>query len=172
MTSARTVSPGTARWRRQRGKRLFLAAVMLTFLAIAAAGLLASSRQLRQAHLSAAMAQRARQDAIQRRDEAASRADLEKAARELSQLAAARRATPRHWAKRIVDLRQRQLARDEANVFFASLARTEGRLFHVESFDLAVIGDDAGLFDLSPKNAPLSMTVRGTLIFHAGEGLP
>ena len=172
MTYLATAPSETARWRRQRNKRLVLAAVMLAFLAAAAAGVIASSRQMRQAHLYAAQAQRARQDAIQRRDEAASRADLEKAARELSQLAAARRATPRHWAKRLVDLRQRQLARDEANVFFASLARTEGRLFHVESFDLVVIGDDAGLFDLSAKNAPLSVTARGTLIFHAGEGSP
>jgi hypothetical protein len=172
MPAVSSASSGPARWRRQRRKRLFLAVCALVFLAAATAGLLASSRQLQEARLDAAMARRAFDEAILRRDEAQSRAELEDAARQLAQLAAARRATPRHWAKRLVDLRQRQLGRDEANTFFSSLARTEERLFHAEAFDLAVTGDDAGLFDLSEKNAPLSVTVRGTLIFHAGEELP
>ncbi|MDR0363345.1 MAG: hypothetical protein LBJ46_11795, partial [Planctomycetota bacterium] len=102
--------------------------------------------------------------------------ELEETARRLLQLAEAQGVVPRQWAKRFVDLRQTQLSRDEANRFFASLARTDGRLFHVEALDVAVTGKDMDLFSFS--NAPVSLSVRGTLLFRADgeeraqEGIP
>jgi hypothetical protein len=159
------------RWRIERRNRLVLAAFMLLLLLAASGSLLFSACEASQARLEIGMAQRERQDALQTRAQTQSRAELEKTARQLLRLAEARRATPRHWAKRFVDLRQTQLARGDANRFFGSLARAEDRLFHAEAFDLSVTGNDKGLFHPS-GNAPLMLTVRGTLLFRAGEGRP
>jgi hypothetical protein len=154
-----------------RKKRLALAAGLSMLLLLAASGLLLAAREVRQARLETALAQRAHREALQTQAQTQSRAELEKAARHLSQLAEARHATPRHWAKRFIDLRQTQLARGDANRLFRSFSRTEGRLFHVEAFDLAVTGNDKGLFHPS-GNTLLLLTVRGTLLFRAGEEHP
>jgi hypothetical protein len=160
-----------SRWRAERRKGLVLAAAMLMLLLAASGSLLFSAREARQAHLERDMAQRERQNALQIQAQTQFRGELEKTAQQLLRLAETRRATPRHWAKRFVDLRQIQLARGEANRFFGSLVRAEDRLFHAEAFDLAVTGNDNGLFHPS-GNSPLLLTVRGTLLFHAGEGRP
>ena len=157
-----------SRWRAERRKDLVLAVTMLVLLLAASGSLLLSAREARQVRLERDMAQRERQSALQTQAQIESRGELEKTARKLLQLAEARHATPRHWARRFVDLRQTQLTRGEANRFFESLARAEDRMFHAEAFDLAVTGNDKGLFHPS-GNTPLSLTVRGTLLFRVGE---
>jgi hypothetical protein len=163
-------SPSSFNWRAERRKRLLRAAGMLLVLSLATGGLFFTERAARQARLEMALAQGARQEALQSQAQAQSRAELEKLARDLSRLAEARGETPRHWARRFIDLRQTQLARGEANRFFGSILRAEGRLFHAEAFDLAVTGEDTGLFQ--PGKAPLLLTVHGTLLFRVGEGAP
>ena len=158
-------------WRSERRNRLVLAAAMLILLLAASVSLLFLMREARQARLERDMARREHQDALQTQAQIESCGELEKTARQLLQLAETRRATPRHWAKRFVDLRQTQLTRGEANHFFESITRAEDRLFHAEAFDLVVTGNDKGLFHPS-GNAPLMLTVRGTLLFRAGEGQP
>lgn len=160
-----------SRWRAERRKALVLAAAMLVLLLTASGSLVLSAREARQVRLERDMAQRERQRALQTQAQIESRGELEKIARQLLELAETQRATPRHWARRFIDLRQTPLARDAANRFFGSIARAEDRRFHVEAFDLAVTGNDKGLFHL-PGNAPLLLTVRGTLLFRAGEEQP
>ncbi|MDR3157777.1 MAG: hypothetical protein LBU11_01940 [Zoogloeaceae bacterium] len=171
MNAASSASSLSGGWRNGRRKRLALAVGMLVFLLLAAGGLLLAVREAREARLETVLAQRAHRDALQIQAQTQSRAELEKTARQLSRLAEARRATPRYWAKRFIDLRQTQLARADANTLFQSFSRTNGRLFHIEAFDLSVTENDKGLFHPS-GNALLLLTVRGTLLFRAGGGEP
>jgi hypothetical protein len=132
-----------------------------------------AQQHLREAKQNAQFEQRLRQNAVVRRDEAKSRVVLEKARRELLSRASARDLTPRHWVSRLVDVRQSRLSRDEANELLLSIARNGSRLFHLETLDMSLSGAGESLFGAPVREeAPMTLMLRGTLIFRAKGDAP
>jgi hypothetical protein len=162
--------PYSNQWQAQRKKRLLLAVGMLILLLVATAFLFYAKKNLRQSQLNAAVGQRAYQETLWKEEEARDVALLNEKAQQLMQSAASHGLSPVGWAERRVNLRQAQLSRHDANEFLLSVARTNGRLFNVEEFDISVTHDDEGLFSISNRpNSLLLLTVRGTTVFRTGR---
>ena len=81
---------------------------------------------------------------------------------------------PAGWGERLINLRQSQLDREEAIPLLASVARSHDRMFGAEAFELSVTHPDEGLFDppmaTERRPAPLSLSLRGSLLFQTGTG--
>ncbi|MDR1530153.1 MAG: hypothetical protein LBS40_07160 [Burkholderiales bacterium] len=153
-------------YRAQRKKRLLFAIGMLLLLLAATSFLVFSRHYLRQSQIEATVSQGMYQEAVWMEEEAQNVALLNEKAQRLLQLSTSHSLSPDYWAERRINLKQAQASRGEANDLLLSIARTKKRLFSVEEFDISVMRDDEGLFNISDRpNMPLLLTVRGTALF-------
>jgi hypothetical protein len=160
----------SSQWQVRRRRRLLFAAVMLIVLLAATVFLVYARDTLRKNQIGAAFSQKEYQEALWAEEEARDVSRFNEKAQQLMQSAASHGVSPNFWAERRINLRQVQISRHEANELLLSVARTEGRLFSVEEFDISVTRDDEGLFNISNHpNTPLLLTVRGTALFRTGR---
>ena len=160
----------THAWQARRKKSLLFAVLMLILLLLATAFVVYARQNLRQSQTSVAVSQRTNQEAHWMEEEAKDVSLLDKETQQLMQAAASHGVSPSGWAERRINLKQTQMTRNEANELLLSVARTEGRLFDVEEFDIGVTRDDEGLFTISDHpNTPLLLSVRGTAVFRTGK---
>lgn len=77
------------------------------------------------------------------------------------------------WGERLINVAQAPLTRQEVNDLLASIARDQDRLFGAEAFELSVTRPEEGLFHPpTPRTPPLSLTLRGTLLFRTRAAPP
>ncbi|MDR2451477.1 MAG: hypothetical protein LBE85_06840 [Candidatus Accumulibacter sp.] len=158
-------------WKEQRRRKIVFAATMLLLLAASVLFFFFAQQRLRRSEAEALLEARALQEALLAEAEALNRKRLDERARELLDGAARRGLLPENWAGRRINLRQANLPREEVNDLIFSLARTDQRFFQLEEFEVAATRDEDGLFSLPVRaNAPLSVTVQGTLIFQTKSG--
>jgi hypothetical protein len=158
-------------WKEERRRKTVFAAAMLLLLLASALFFFLAQQRLKQSEAEALFAARAFQEARLAEADAQNRQRLDERARQLLDAAARRDLVPENWAGRRINLRQTSLPREAVNELFFSIARTDRRFFHVEEFEVAVTRDEDGLFSLPTRaNAPLSVTVQGTLIFQTKSG--
>lgn len=107
-----------------------------------------------------------------RGQEAQLRVDYARSAHEL--LAGAQRngLQPEAWGERLINLRQSQMSREDTAALLGAVTRGDDRMFGADAFELSVTHPDEGLFnspvasDRAP--APLSLTLRGAILFRTG----
>ncbi|MDR0771400.1 MAG: hypothetical protein LBE75_09470 [Burkholderiales bacterium] len=159
-----------SQWQAQRKKKLLFAVSMLLLLVVATAFFVYARQNLRLCEINKALIKNTHQEALWMEEEAKGTAVLGEKAQQLMQSAASQGLSPDDWAERRINLRQAQVTRQEANELLLSVARTKGRLFSVEEFDISVSRDDEGLFNISNRpNTPLLLTLRGTAVFRTGK---
>ena len=164
MKAPRTAVLSRLRNSRQASLLLFAAALgALLFAAVwftSARGNLAESYDLvgsRQHELTAAQ---------QRQQEAQLRVRLATGATQLVERASARGFVEQAWGERLINITQAPLTRDDINDLLSGMARGNARVFGADAFELSVTRADEGLFDTpEPRNPPLMLTLRGTLLF-------
>jgi hypothetical protein len=158
-------------WKEQRRRKIVFAVAMLSLLAASALFFFLAQQLLKRSQAGAFLEARALQEARLMEANALDRKRLDESARELLDGAARRGLLPENWAGRRINLRQANLPREEVNDLIFSIARTDSRFFNLEEFEVAVTRDEEGLFSLPVRaNAPLSVTVQGTLIFQTKSG--
>ena len=105
--------------------------------------------------------------------EAQLRVDYAGSASELLATARANHLQPDAWGERLINLRQSQMSREDAAALLEAVTRGENRMFGAEAFELSVTHPDEGLFNppaLSDRApAPLSLTLRGAMLFRTGS---
>jgi len=108
-----------------------------------------------------------------REQETRLRVEHANSARQLLGAAHANGLVPEAWGERLINLRQSQMSREEALPLLATVQRSPDHLFGAESFEIAVSHPDEGLFDppgsLDRRPAPLSLTLRGSLLFQTAN---
>ncbi|MCL7715159.1 hypothetical protein [Stenotrophomonas mori] len=166
-----------ARLRDSRRVSLLLFAATLATLVIAAVWFVNARSSLANAYQRLGDRNQTLSDARVREQETRLRVDYADSARQLLEAAHAHGLAPDAWGERLINLRQGQMSREEALPLLATVQRAPERLFGAEAFELSVSHPDEGLFDppesLDRKPAPLSLTLRGSLLFQtAGDASP
>jgi hypothetical protein len=102
--------------------------------------------------------------------EAKRRAEQAARATRLLQQAADAGWTPSDWGERRISLRQTRLPREAIEELLQTTARTPGRIFGVDEFDLSVTRMEEGLFE-SPdaQGQPLQISMRGAHFFRTRD---
>lgn len=72
---------------------------------------------------------------------------------------------PADWGERRIGVSQTQMSRGEINDLLSGTSRSGSRIFGADAFELSVTRPDEGLFDVPLDRQPLSLSVRGTLLF-------
>lgn len=173
-----------ARLRDSRRLSLLLFAATLATLVIAAIWFVNARSALADAYQRLGDRRQSLSETKVREQETRLRVDYANSSRQLLASARAHGLAPDIWGERLINLRQSQMSREEALPLLATVQRAPDRLFGAEAFEIAVTHPDEGLFDppdsADRKPAPLSLTLRGSLLFqtandhgtHQGTSLP
>ncbi|GHT90137.1 hypothetical protein AGMMS50289_14660 [Betaproteobacteria bacterium] len=163
-----------AAWQTSRRQNLIRAGVLLALLALTAIFVLWTRQHLEDSRATAASQRLAANDALALKAARAVNATLDERANQLLAEASLRGIRAEDWAKRLVDVRQQTaMTRGDANEFLLSIAHTPRRFFDLESFEIAVRGDETGIFDPPARaNSTLLLGARGALIFRTQENKP
>jgi hypothetical protein len=172
MNDTRTDAASGA-WQAKRRRQLCVAFIVLLLLCAAAVFFYQARQHLAQSQREAADLRLAMNGARMQMAEKEIRKALDESDRQMLQVAARRGLTPDGWAKRLVDVRAQAMQRNEANEFLLSIARTPGRYFDFENFEISVRGNEAGIFEPFTQTGPqLLLGARGTLVFRTGRSAP
>ena len=163
-----------ARLRDSRRTSLLLFAVTLGALVLAAAWFVNARSGLAEAYQRLGSANQALSEARIREQEARLRVDYAKSSQEFLASARSHGLVPGAWGERLINLRQGQMEREDVLPLLATVQRTHERMFGAEAFEVSVTHPDEGLFDppdaSDRRPAPLSLTLRGSLLFQtAGD---
>ncbi len=158
-----------SRLRQSRRTSLLMFAITLGALVVAAAWFLGARSALAEAYQRLGNRNLALSEAQVREQEARLRVEYAESAEHLLVAAQAHGLQPDAWGERLINLRQSQMSREDAASLLGAVARDSDRMFGAEAFELSVTHPDEGLFD-TPQAAdrapaPLSLTLRGSLLF-------
>ncbi|HVI26102.1 MAG TPA: hypothetical protein VM576_07920 [Xanthomonadaceae bacterium] len=154
------------RLRESRRTSLTVFGVSLGALLVAAVWFTSARSDLAEAYGLVGSRQQALAAANQRMQEAQLRVKLADGAGELLARAEGEGLVEQAWGERLINVGQAPLTRQEVNDLLAGVARSEGRIFGAEAFELSVTRADEGLFDMpGQRTPPLLLTLRGTLLF-------
>jgi len=159
--------------RDSRRASLLLFAATLTALVIAAAWFVNARSGLAEAYARLGDSNRLLAETQVLEQEARLRVEYAESARQLLQAARLQGLSPEDWGERLISLRQTQVSREEALPLLATVLRSHDRMFGAEAFELSVTNPDEGLFHVPTvtdrQAAPLSVTLRGSLLFKTGR---
>ncbi|ALJ29243.1 MULTISPECIES: hypothetical protein [Stenotrophomonas] len=162
-----------ARLRHSRRTSLLLFAATLASLVVAAVWFIKERSALADAYQRLGDRNQLLSEAKVREQETRLRVEHANSARQLLASAQANGLVPGAWGERLINLRQSQMHREEALPLLATVQRSPDHLFGAESFEIAVTHPDEGLFDppgsLDRRPAPLSLTLRGSLLFQTAD---
>lgn len=162
-----------ARLRDSRRISLLLFAATLATLVVAAVWFVNARSTLAEAYQRLGDRNQALSEARVREQEARLRVDYAESARQLLAAARSHGLAPDAWGERLINLRQNQMTREEALPLLATVQRAPDRMFGAEAFELSVSHPDEGLFDppgsSERKPAPLTLTLRGSLLFQTAD---
>ena len=157
------------RLRDSRRTSLLLFAITLGALVLAAGWFVNARSGLAEAYQRVGNANQALSEARIRGQEARLRVDHAASSQDFLASARSRGLVPGAWGERLVNLRQGQMDREEVLPRLGTRTRTHDRIFGAEAFELSVTNPDEGLFDppdaSTRRPAPLSLTLRGSLLF-------
>lgn len=163
-----------ARLRDSRRTSLLLFATTLGALVVAATWFVTARSGLAEAYQRLSNSNQSLSEARVREQEARLRVDYADSSRQLLATARTHGLSPDAWGERLINLRQSQMSREEALPLLATVLRTHDRMFGAEAFELSVTHPDEGLFDppdaSDRRPAPLSLTLRGSLLFQTASG--
>ncbi len=161
--------------RESRRASLLLFAVTLAALVIAAAWFVNARSGLAEAYTRLGDSNRLLAETRVMEQEARLRVEYAESSRQLLQAVRLQGLAPEGWGERLINLRQSQVGRDEALLLLATVLRSHDRMFGADAFELSVTNPDEGLFDVpvltDRQPAPLSLTLRGSLLFKTGAGV-
>ncbi|WP_243351079.1 hypothetical protein [Stenotrophomonas acidaminiphila] len=162
-----------ARLRHSRRTSLLLFAATLASLVVAAVWFIKERSALADAYQRLGDRNQLLSETKVREQETRLRVEHANSARQLLASAQANGLVPGAWGERLINLRQSQMHREEALPLLATVQRSPDHLFGAESFEIAVTHPDEGLFDppgsLDRRPAPLSLTLRGSLLFQTAD---
>lgn len=162
------------RLRHSRRASLMLFATTLLALVIAAVWFVDARSNLAEAYLRLGNSNQSLAEARIREQEAQLRVEYAQSSTRLLGAVRVHGLQPAGWGERLINLRQSQLDREDAIPLLASVARSHERMFGAEAFELSVTHPDEGLFDppvaTDRRPAPLSLSLRGSLLFQTGAG--
>jgi len=162
-----------ARLRHSRRTSLLLFAATLASLVVAAVWFIKERSALADAYQRLGDRNQLLSETKVREQETRLRVEHANPARQLLASAQANGLVPGAWGERLINLRQSQMHREEALPLLATVQRSPDHLFGAESFEIAVTHPDEGLFDppgsLDRRPAPLSLTLRGSLLFQTAD---
>ncbi len=165
-----------ARLRQSRRLSLIVFAISLLALILTAIWFISARSALANAYERLGNSRQALSEAQVREQEAQLKVDQARSANELVQAAANANLQPQGWGERLLSLQQAQLTRADAATLLDALGRSNNRITGTEAFELSVTHPDEGLFDV-PNSvdrmpAPLSVTLRGGVMFRTNEFAP
>ncbi len=163
-----------ARLRQSRRTSLLLFAVTLATLVVAAIWFVNARSALADAYQRLGDRNQSLSEMRVREQETKLRVDHAEGARQLLAEARSHGLSPEAWGERLINLRQSQMSREDALPLLATVQRAHDRMFGAEAFELSVSHPEEGLFDppdsVDRKAAPLTLTLRGSLLFQtAGD---
>ncbi len=158
--------------RQSRRTSLLLFAGTLATLVVAAVWFVSARSSLADAYARLGTRTQMLSEAQVREQEARLRVEYAESARQLLGNAHAHGLQPNAWGERLINLRQSQMSREEAAAMIRTVTRGSDLLFGAEAFELSVTQQEEGLFDVpnaaDRRPAPLSLTLRGSLVFRTG----
>jgi hypothetical protein len=162
-----------ARLRQSRRTSLIVFAISLFALVATATWFISARSALADAYGRLGNAKQALSEAQVREQEAQLKVEQARSASDLVLAATAANLQPSGWGERLISLQQAQLTRSDAATLLGALGRSNGRITGTEAFELSVTHPDEGLFDvpntLDRIPAPLSVTIRGSVMFRTSE---
>ena len=160
--------------RDSRRASLLLFAATLAALVIAAVWFVNARSGLAEAYARLGDSNRLLAETQVQEQEARLRVEYAQSSRQLLQAVRLQGLAPEGWGERLINLRQSQVSREEALPLLATVLRSHDRMFGAEAFELSVTNPDEGLFHVpvvtDRQAAPLSLTLRGSLLFKTGRG--
>jgi len=78
---------------------------------------------------------------------------------------------PGQWGTRRIDIKQATMSRETFNTVLSQIARSPSQMFGADEFELSMKNASGSLFEMpfaSGGDAPLSVTLSGTLYFRLG----
>lgn len=161
--------------RNSRRVSLMLFAVTLGALVVAATWFVNARSALANAYQNLGSRNQVLSETRVREQEAKLRVDKATSARDLMAAAQQHGLSPQFWGERLINLRQSQMTREEAQPLLDTVLRSNDRMFGADAFELSVTHPEEGLFDVpvttDRKPAPVSLTLRGSLLFQTSNGL-
>lgn len=162
-----------AHLRQSRRLSLIVFAISLLTLVVAAVWFISARSALADAYGRLGNAKQALSEAQVREQEAQLKVEQARSARALVLAANEVNLQPSGWGERLINLQQSQLTRDDAATLLGALGRSSNRITGTQAFELSVTHPEEGLFDVPAAAdripAPLSVTVRGSVMFRTNE---
>ena len=162
-----------ARLRQSRRTSLIVFALSLLALIVTAIWFISARSSLADAYGRLSSAKQALSEAQVREQEAQLKVEQARSARDLVLAASAHDLRPASWGERMINVQQAQLSRDDTAALLGALGRSTSRITGTESFELSVTHPQEGLFDVPAITdripAPLSVTIRGNVMFRTNE---